>query len=253
MSIASAHYSLPPWQAFRPSGAAWRRCLLPASATDLQYEHPQIVRFPGAWLTPSRPPVALTHVQSDSAASDPLAENQPQVDSHLTARFQLQANRAQPCPEEESSTAPGDAALQRRFQPPARLFSLPSEHLLSHPAGFGDRNLRGIESHSIRPFVNKNEFPGPRCLPSTSAPEGTRHRARGLAAGEPASSALSLRECLRTARLDVRRVHRFFTRGFESHTLLVNFCNRNDPRPQPLERQNPAHCASGVTHWHCAA
>jgi hypothetical protein len=149
MGIASAHYSLPPWQAFQPSVAARRRCLLPASATDLQHEHPQIARFPGAWLTPCRPPVALTHVQSDSAASDPLAESRPRVDTCLTARFQLQANRAQPCPEEGPSTAPGDAASRRRFQPPARLFGLPFDtlcHTPPAPEAETSKALRAIPS-----------------------------------------------------------------------------------------------------------
>jgi hypothetical protein len=150
------------------------------------------------------------------------------------------------------STAPGDATSPRRFQPRARLFDLASDtscptHRIRRPSPAGSK------SPSFYSRVNESNFPDPKCLPSTSAPEGTRHRARGLATGEPASSALSFRECLRTSKLDHSRIRGFFTSGRDGHALLVNFCNRNDPRPQPLERTNPARCVSGVTLPHCAA
>jgi hypothetical protein len=172
----------------------------------------------------------------------------------LTARFQLWRNQPRPCPNEEGpSTAPGDATSPRRFQPRARLFDLASDTSCPTPLDSETESLRGSESLSDCARVNESNLRDPKCLPSTSVPEGTRHRARGLATGEPASSALSPRECLRTPKLDHPRIHRFFTCGRDGHALLVNFCNRHDPRPQPLERTNPARCVSGVTLPHCAA
>jgi hypothetical protein len=90
------------------------RCVLPASATDLRHEHPQTVRFPGERLTPDRPHIALTHVQSDRAAFCILAETEPQVDTCLTACVQLWRNRPQPYPEEGDGRAPHRAMLPRR-------------------------------------------------------------------------------------------------------------------------------------------
>jgi hypothetical protein len=90
------------------------RCVLPASATDLRHEHPQTVRFPGERLTPDRPHIALTHVQSDRAAFCILAETEPQVDTCLTACVQLWRNRPQPSPEEGDGRAPHRAMLPRR-------------------------------------------------------------------------------------------------------------------------------------------
>jgi hypothetical protein len=122
----------------------------------------------------------------------------------LDGTLQLWANRLQPCPKEEPSTAPGDAASPWRFRPRARLFDPTSDTPCHTPQNPVTRILQSIQSPSRRPFVKKGDFPSPECLPSTSAPEGTRHRVRGLATGEPASSALSPHECLRTARLDSR-------------------------------------------------
>lgn len=171
----------------------------------------------------------------------------------MTAYVQLRRNRPRPCPK-------GKGRAPHRAMPPRRSVfnrvqgcSIWPLAPLSHPTGLGDRILRGSESPSVRTRVNGHNLPDPECLPSTSAPEGARHRARGLAAGEPASSALSPRGCLRTPRLDQRRIHGFFTRRRDGRALLVDFCNRNDPRPQPLERPNPARGVSGVTHPHCAA
>jgi len=173
--------------------------------------------------------------------------------THLTARFQLRRNRPQPCPMGKAEHRTGRCHLAAAFSTACKVVRFGLWHFLYFPAGFGDRIVRGSESLSVRSSVNESAFPGPKCLPSTSAPEGARHRARGLATGEPASSALSPRECLRTSRLDHPRSRRLFTRGRNGRTLLVNFCNRHDPRPQPLERPNPARGVDGVTHPHCAA
>jgi hypothetical protein len=195
----------------------------------------------------------LTHVQSDHAASHLLAKAEPQVDTCLTARLQLWRNRAQPCPMGRAEHRTGRCYLAAAFSTACEIVRFGLWHSLSYPTGSGDRILRGSKSPSIHPRANESDLPDPKCLPSTSAPEGARHRARGLATGEPASSALSPRECLRTSRLDHQRIHRFFTRGRDGHALLVNFCNRHDPRPQPLERTNPARGVYGVTRIHCAA
>jgi hypothetical protein len=85
----------------------------------------------------------------------------------------------------------------------------------------------------------------PERLPSTSAPWRARHRTCSLATAWPASGALSPFQCFRTKKLDPRRVRELFTREREGHAPLVNFCKRNDPRPQPPDRSNPARRAPG--------
>jgi hypothetical protein len=172
----------------------------------------------------------------------------------LTACVQLRRNRPHPCPN-------GKGRAPHRAMPPCRgVFNRVQgcsiwPLALPVPLRWIRRPNPGevARAFPFAPASIKCDFPGPKCLPSTSAPEGARHRAHGLATGEPASSTLSPRECLRTSRLDHQRIHRFFTRGRDGHALLVNFCNRHDPRPQPLERTNPARGVYGVTHIHCAA
>jgi hypothetical protein len=112
MGSAAAHYPPLPERALRLAPAEMDRCLLPASATDLRHEHPQTVRFPGAWLSPSRPHVTLTHVQGDNAAPDFLAEIQPQVDTRLTARSNF--GRTDYNPSQKEGRAPHRAMLPRR-------------------------------------------------------------------------------------------------------------------------------------------
>jgi hypothetical protein len=46
-------------------------------------------------------------------------------------------------------------------------------------------------------------------------------------------------------KLDLWRVRRLFTHEREGHAPLVDFCNQNDPRPQPPDRLNPARRAFG--------
>jgi hypothetical protein len=171
----------------------------------------------------------------------------------LDGKCPTSAKPTTPCPNGKDEHRTGRCHLAAAFSTACKIVRSGLWHSLSHFTGFGDRIWRSGKSPSVRTHVNKCDFPGTKCLPSTSAPEGARHRARGLAAGEPASSALSLRECLRTSKLDQSRIRRFFTHGRTGHTLLVNFCNRNDPRPQPLKRPDPARCVAGVTPPHCAA
>jgi hypothetical protein len=112
MGIAATHYPSLLEQTFRLAPAETERCLSPVSATDLRHEHPQTVRFPGAWPTPSRPHVTPTHVQGDNTAPDPLAEIQPRVDARLTARSNF--GRTDHSPTRKEGRAPHRAMLPRR-------------------------------------------------------------------------------------------------------------------------------------------
>lgn len=92
----------------------------------------------------------------------------------------------------ESSTAPGDAALPWRYRPRARLCELTSNVPCHIPRIFGDPNDAKHQSRFFRPFVKEDDLASSERLPPTSAPEGTRHCARGLATAGSASDALSL-------------------------------------------------------------
>jgi hypothetical protein len=136
-------------------------------------------------------PRRLAYTEPTAYRADTCSERQASVrfpcgnptpgGNALDGAFQLWANRLQPCPKEGPSTAPGDAASPRCFQPRARLFDPTSDTPFAYPTESGDRILQSMKSLSTRPLVKKSGFPSPKCLPSTSAPEGTRHRARGLA------------------------------------------------------------------------
>jgi hypothetical protein len=109
---------------------------------------------------------------------------------------------------------------------------------------FISRRMRLPESReTLEPLLppprQRGRLGSPKRLPPTSALERARHRTRGLAAAESASGALSPFRCFRTKKLDLRRVRKLFTCGRAGRTPLVDFCNRNNPRPQPFESTKP--------------
>jgi len=72
--------------ASRLSSTLRTRCFSPTSATDLRHEHPWNARFPGARLTPHRPPSSSpTEVGFSRAAPDRLATIRPRLRVRLTA------------------------------------------------------------------------------------------------------------------------------------------------------------------------
>jgi len=124
MGIAATHYPVRPWRTLRITGAMRGRCLLPASATDLRHEHPQTVQFPGVRLSSDRPPIGLKRVQHDDAARCILAETEPQVDTRLTAHFQLWRNRPRPCPMGKAEHRTGRCYLAAAFSTACKVVRL---------------------------------------------------------------------------------------------------------------------------------
>jgi hypothetical protein len=77
--------------------------------------------------------------------------------------------------------------------------------------------------------------------PAFAVPFRARHRSRGFATDEPASGAPSLPVAL--ARGARPGAFRLSPEGIHGRAPPVDFCNRDDPRPQPRTRSNPAHRA----------
>lgn len=128
-----------------------------------------------------------------STASDHLAAIRPQVNRRLTSPIQLRSARSR-------SSARGGreraafAALPRSGvidRDPRR--NEPSSDAPCRPSRTRSPGASKDQDRFPRPFVKRGGFPGPKRLPSTSATAETmtRHRAHSLAAGEPASGALS--------------------------------------------------------------
>jgi hypothetical protein len=124
MGIASTNYPVSPWRTLRFTETIQGRCLLPASATDLRHEHPQTVQFPGVRLSSNRPPIAMKRVQRDGVAYCFLAETEPQVDTRLTARFQLWLNRPRPCPKGKAGHRTGRCHLAAAFSTACKVVRL---------------------------------------------------------------------------------------------------------------------------------
>jgi hypothetical protein len=114
--------------AFAGTKAAPRRYFLPTYATDSRYEHSQTVRFLSIQLSLTFPRAVLKSIQGCHASLDDLAVIRASGGRAFDDAVQLRANHAQRhLLKGGSSTAPGDAALPRRFQPCARLCDLTSD------------------------------------------------------------------------------------------------------------------------------
>jgi hypothetical protein len=97
------------------------------------------------------------------AAFGRLSTAEPQVETRLTAHFQLKQNRSHPSRRGRTSTAPGDTTSRRRFQPRARLFDSASDAPCHTPL---DSEAESCEA--------------PRTLPRAPASTGASIQARSI-------------------------------------------------------------------------
>jgi len=204
------------WVVLQLPLATRERYVSPTSATDLHHEHPSIVWLPNLRLAPQRPPLAFLlkrkpQRKDEKTTSDHRKAIRPRVERRLTAALQLQPIRSQ-------------RSFTRRRRAPLRA-ALPWRDVISRVQGPAIRPLTLSVAPSCPPDESSFFIEGTRIastapsskgatFPIQSAfhqqvPQGTslaragaRHRSRSLAAGEPASGALSPSECSRTERLD---------------------------------------------------
>jgi len=117
--------------------------------------------------------------------------------------------------------------------------------------------LRGAKIASAAPSSMRTTFPTRSAFPRQVLPKnapltrcvrfvGTRHRSRGFATDDPASGALSPLRRSRAEGLDPSSWSEdSSSSGVKGHALLVDFCNRYDPRARPRTTRTPHDLASG--------
>jgi len=200
---------------------------------------------------------------SDCGAG-PSCDNPTPGGAAFDDALQLWTNRAHSSSVRKRLRAPlgGGASLSRRFQPRTEPAIRPLTPLVAPYSYPFYRAFAEDQNRFCRPRVNEVDFPDPRRLPSTSAllwqsadravtpSQHPVYRFRGRPRHRSHRFATVVRlpalfhSSFMLAHCEGARPSAVFTSyslvNRENRAPLVNFCNRNELRAQPLARPNPA-------------